>query len=157
MDDVRDSFSKLKKDLKQRLRGKKNKPDSTGAKTVGENVDSSGSLPQPEPTATASNRSPGEGSGYKAVGSQVISKDQSPQPEPGPAGRDDDDRERREADEEGDGVDQSHSRPEPDVEVVVDSGPSREVEQVHPSPSTPSIPPSGKPDRARTCFFFQPL
>ena len=49
---------------------------------------------------------------------------------------------------------QRHLHPDSDVEATMGSGPGREgndtdevrVEQVHPSPSTPPIPHSGKPD-----------
>ena len=59
-----------------------------------------------------------------------------------------------EADVDRGEVGQRHSCPDSDVEAMVGSGPRREgsdaddvkVEQVHPPPSTPSIPHSGKPD-----------
>lgn len=46
MDDLRGSFSKLKKDIKHRLTGGKRKADKIGCE---ERADPSGSLPQPEP------------------------------------------------------------------------------------------------------------
>jgi len=46
MDDLRGSFSKLKKDIKYRLTGSKRKADKTGH---GESAEPSGSLPQPDP------------------------------------------------------------------------------------------------------------
>jgi len=48
MDDIRGSFSKLKKDIKHRLAGSKRKTDKTRAGGGGDGVDSSSSLPQPE-------------------------------------------------------------------------------------------------------------
>ena len=48
MDDIRKSFSKLKKDFKHRVGGKKQAPDGTGANTAGEGVCSSASLLQPD-------------------------------------------------------------------------------------------------------------
>ena len=50
MDDIRDSFSKFKKDIKHRFGGSKHKADkkkATGGR--GERADPSGSLPRPEP------------------------------------------------------------------------------------------------------------
>jgi len=67
-----------------------------------------------------------------------------------PAGGDDDNQQRREVGIDEKEVSQSHLHLDPDVEVMVDSGTSREVEQVHPSPST------GEPGSART-FSFQLL
>ena len=46
MDDIRDSFSRLKKDIKHRFTGSKRKVDKKGATGPGENV--SGSHPRPE-------------------------------------------------------------------------------------------------------------
>ena len=44
---------------------------------------------------------------------------------------------------------------EEDVKVTADSGlRSRETERVHPSPPTPSIPHSGKPDSTRTSLLW---
>ena len=119
MDDIRDSFSKFKKDIKHRMRGKKQKPDRTGVNTA-ETVGSSGSLLRPDSLIAAS----GDGGGGSRGGLEVGSRDQSPQPEPGPAG--DQDR-------------QAQKR-----ETNVDE---KEVGQMH-SPPTPSIPSDGKPDSA---------
>jgi len=62
MDDLRGSFSKLKKGIKHRLTGGKRKADKTGR---GERADSPSSLPQPEPdvvTDGGSERVEGSGS-----------------------------------------------------------------------------------------------
>jgi len=48
MDDLRGSFSRLKKGVKHRLAGSKRKADEPGAGGRGEIVDVSGSLPRPE-------------------------------------------------------------------------------------------------------------
>ena len=48
MDDLRGSFSRLKKGIKHRLAGSKRKADEPGAGGRGEIVDTSGSLPRPE-------------------------------------------------------------------------------------------------------------
>jgi len=47
MDDIRGSFSKLKKDIKHRLAGSKRRADKIQAGGGGETVDSSGPSPQP--------------------------------------------------------------------------------------------------------------
>ena len=49
MDDIRQSFSRFKKDLKYRLTGRKHKVDKTQHGRLGERVDHSGSLPRPKP------------------------------------------------------------------------------------------------------------
>ena len=142
MDDIFDSLSKKGRKLKDRLRGRKHKPDRTGANTPGEIADSSGSLLQPEPRIVAGSHD-GEGNRTSTDVQQDHSRDPSPQPEPTPADGGDDARQRGEADVDQKGLSKNHSRLDPDVEVVVDSGASQEVEQVHPSPST------GEPDSTR--------
>jgi len=149
MDDIRDSFSRLKKDLKHRLKGRKNKPDMAGTNTAGESVDSSGSLLRPDSRVVAGGHD-GEGSGTNAAEQQARSRDRYPQPaEPGPTGGSDDDRQRREADVDGKEVNQGHSRPDLDVETGAVGG--EEPDQTYPSPPIPSIPPTRKPDGMRTC------
>jgi len=143
-------FSRLKK-----LRRRKHKPGRTGADTVGERVDSSGSLPRPEPRVAAGGHD-GEGSRTSTDGRQIRSRDTSPHPESVLAGGSDNDRKSREEDVDGKEVSQSDSRLDPNAEFVVDSGPSRGVERVHPPPSTLSIPPIGEPDSAWS-FPFQLL
>ena len=145
--DMGNSFSKLMKDLKHRLRGKKHKPDRTGANAPAESVDSSGLFLRPEPRVVAGGGHDREQSGTSTVGQQVGSKDRSPQPEPLPAGGSDDDGKRETTGGDGREVSQIYSHPDSDVGVAVESGPSPvEVEQVHPAPSVPSIPPSGEPN-----------
>jgi len=136
MDDIFDSLSKKGRKLKDRLRGKKRKPDGTGAKTPGESASSSGSFLRPEPHVVAGGRD-GEGNRTSTDVRQDRSRGRSPQPEPMPAGGGGGDRQRREADaDEEEEVSKRHSRLDPDVEVVVDSGANRETERVSPSPST---------------------
>ena len=147
MDDIRESFSNLKKGFKQRLSGRKHKPGRTGVGPTEESVDSSGSLLRPESRIVAGGDD-GKGRGTSTDGRQVRSRDRSPQPEPVPASGYNDDRQRGKAGVDGGEASQRHSRLDPDIEVAAGSGPSREVEQVYPPPSTPSIPPSGKPDSA---------
>ena len=133
MDDILDSLSRQGRKFKDRLKGKKHKRSGKGASTAGERGDSSGSLLRPEPHVVTGGHD-GEGSRAGTDVLQVRSRDQFPQPEPVPAGGNvDDDLRRREAN-----VDEK--------EDMVGSGPSRETEQVEPSPSVPSIPHSGKPN-----------
>ena len=145
MDDIRNSFSRLKKDLKHRLKGRKDKPDRKGANAAGERVDSSGSFPRLKHCISASDCD-GEGNRISTGGQQVHSRDQFPQPEPVLAGGSDNDGKGRKTDVGGKEASQRYSRLDPNAEFVVDSRPSREAERVHPSPSTPSIPPTGAPD-----------
>ena len=53
MDDIRDSFSRLKKGVKHRLTGSKRKADKTRAGGHGERANSSASLPRPGPHVVA--------------------------------------------------------------------------------------------------------
>ena len=52
MDDLRDSFSSLKKCIKRRIKGKKGKADNPGAGRSGETVGPSGPPPRPGPAVT---------------------------------------------------------------------------------------------------------
>ena len=64
MDDLRDSLSKFKKDIKHRLRGRKPKTNKPGPDGREESVDSeSSSLPQPEPHVSTSGERKREGGG----------------------------------------------------------------------------------------------
>ena len=74
MDDLRDSFSKLKKCVKRRLKGSKRKTDEQGAGEREERADASGSLPQPEAGVVTggSREQGGRGSG---VGNESVESD----------------------------------------------------------------------------------
>jgi len=146
MDNMFDSLSKKGRKFKDRLRGKKHKLDGTGATTPGESACSSGSLLRPESRIVAGGHD-GEGNRTSADIQQDRSRNQQ---EHMPADGGDGARQRGEAGADEKEISQSHSRPGPDVEVVVDSRASREVERVYPSPS------AGGPDSTRT-FSFQPL
>ena len=63
MDDLRDSFSKFKKDIKHRLGGNKRKGDKPGPDGREEGVGSSTSFPQPEPRVSTGGGREQEGSG----------------------------------------------------------------------------------------------
>ena len=125
MDDMLDSLTKKGRKLKKRLRGKKNKPDKTGANTTEENINSSSLLLQPVPhIATGSHD--GAGSGISTDERQIRSRDGSPQPESVSVGR-------READVDEKEMSKGHSRPNADADVVEGSEPGREAEHVHSS------------------------
>jgi len=131
--DILDSLSRRGKKLKDRLRGKKHKPDSTGASPARESARSSGSLPRSEPHVIAGGRD-GEGNRASTDIQQDRSRGQSPQPEPVPASGGDEDRQRREADVDKKKFSQRHSHLDPDVEAGVGVG--RKIERVRFSPST---------------------
>ena len=135
MDGIRSSFSKLKKDAKYRLRGKKQAPDKVGASTAGEPVDSSSSLLRPEPHITASGDS-GGGSRTSADVRQARSRDPSPQPKPIPASGGNEDPQKGNAGIDEKEVGQGHSGSNPNTKVAVGSAPDQGV---HSSPSPPSL------------------
>ena len=123
MDNIRNSLSGLKKNLKHRLGARKHKPDGRGENTSGERL---GLLSLPE---SASGHD-GEGKGASTDEPQVRLRDQSPQPVPMQGGESGDVR-----------------LMEADVKIVADGGGglSREEERIYPFPPIPSIPPSGEP------------
>lgn len=135
---LRDSYSKLK----QRLKGKKRKPDGTGTSS---GVDSTEQLPQPDPhVVEGSGRGQGKG-GDNADGPHIHSTEQPVQrygSEPLPAGKTTSDR-------EGGAVQKETQNllPRPDTEsVVMESGRSGEVEQANFPPSASLPLESAKPD-----------
>jgi len=150
MDDIRGSFSKMKKKAKHRLglTGKKAKPDGTAANPGGEGADSTSSLPQPESHVVVGESYDGEGDRADAAGEPVFPAG-PPQPDgPGsvPAHGVDNGQEGGETDVDGGEASQMDLHPHPDVEVAVGSEHSGEPEGVYPSPPTPSISHDGKPD-----------
>ena len=142
MDDMRSSFSRLKKDIKHRFRGKKPAPDKAAADTAGVRADSSGSPLRPDSRATASGHEE-EGNRTSTDVLQALSRDQSPQPQPIPADEGNDDPQRGETDFDGREASKRHSGLESNVGVAVGSGPDQ---RVHPSPSSPSLPHKAEPD-----------
>jgi len=132
MDDIRGSFSKMKKKAKHRLglTRKKYTPDGMAANPGGEGADSMSSLPQPESHVVVGGSYDGEGDKADAAGEPDFSTGPPPQPdglESVPA-RGDDDR--------GDPTGQNlHS----DSEIEVESGSSRESEWFSLSGSAPSL------------------
>jgi len=153
MGNIQSSLSKTKKKVKQRLPGRKRKPDGTGSDPGEGRADSTSSLPRPEPHVVAGESRNREQDGADAAGEPVSSKDPPPHPDgPGsvPARGDDNSQEGGEADVDGGETSQRESHPHLDAEIVVGSGRSEELEGVHPSPSTPSIPRGGTPDSTWT-------
>jgi len=149
MEDIRGSLSKVKKKFKHRLTGRKPKLDGTGANLGEEGADPTSPLPQPEPHVITGASDDREGDRVNVAGQRVSSTGGPPQPaesESVPARRTDNGKEREEADVAGEEAGQSHSHQQPDIEVVVGSGCSGELEGVNPSPSIPLISHSGNPD-----------
>ena len=71
MDDIRASFSRLKKGVEKRVTGSKRKADKTGAGGHGERADSSVSLPRPGPHVVTGGERGQEGNGSDAGGEGV--------------------------------------------------------------------------------------
>jgi len=156
--EFRDSFSKLKKKVKNRLTGRSApKPNETGADVGGDRVDSTGSRSGSEPHLAAGvDHDQGEKEA-NADGSQDFLTIRPPQPdEPSsvPARRSANNQEGRGVDIDGGEVEVSRPHPHSaDAEVEEGSGPAvrknidkEEVERVYPSPSATSILHDGKPD-----------
>ena len=82
MDDARDSFSRLKKGIKRRLKRSRGKGDRTEAGGDGERVDSPGPLPQSEPAVVTGGGREGEGNrsnaGDKSVGPSATADKNKP-------------------------------------------------------------------------------
>ena len=140
MDDMRSSFSRMKKGLKHRLGGKKLASDRPEDKATGERVDSSASLLRPDPRAAESGHDE-KRSGISTGVLQAHPREPSPQPEPMPADEGRGDPKGKEADVDRKEASRRHSRLGPDVEVAPGSGPSQEVQRASsplPFTSTPS-------------------
>ena len=83
MDDLRDSFSRFKKDIKHRLGRSKRKGDKPGAGGREESVGSSGSFPQPEPRTSTGGGGEREGVGSNAGNENVEASDAADEGRPG--------------------------------------------------------------------------
>ena len=66
MDDIQESFSRMKKGIKHRLTGRKRKAEKTETDGRGETADQSGSLPRPEPHVVTGSGRGREGNGSNA-------------------------------------------------------------------------------------------
>jgi len=142
MDDIRGSFSKMKKKAKHRLglTGKKYTPDGMAANPGGEGPDSTSSLPQPESHVVVGGSYDGEGDKADPAGEPDFSTGPPPQPdglESVPARGDDDGQEGEGADD--DRGDPTGQNPHSDSEIEVESGSSRESEWFSLSGSAPSL------------------
>ena len=83
MDDLRDSFSRFKKDVKHRLGKTKRKAEKPGPGGRVENVDSSGSFPQPEPHVLMGGGREQEGGGPNTENENVGASSATNQNRPG--------------------------------------------------------------------------
>jgi len=162
MDKMRDSVSRLKKKIKHRLAGSKDKSRGTGSKADRESIDSAGPPPQAEPHVVAGSRHDSEGNEANADGRRVSSMDRPLQPdideaESVPARGSENDQEKGEAD-----ISRREVSQHPGVKVAVGSGCVRDgnddggqkVERGYISPSTASIPCREKPESTRTRLFW---
>ena len=155
MDDVRKSLSKMKKDFKHRLGGKKHGADRAGDNAAGETGGSSLSVTRPDSRVAASGRGE-EGSRTGTDVSQAHSTDRSPQPNPMQADGGGDNPRGREANVDEGGASQDRSRPGPNVGGAAGSRPNREIKR-DPSPlSLTSVTPGQGPDSTRTVSPQQP-
>ena len=139
MDNFLDSVTRKGRKVKERLRGKKDKRDKTGANTAEESIDSSSSLLRPVPHIAAGGHDE-EGGRTSTDTRQVHPRGRSPRLESVPVGGREDDREGREASADEKEVDQGHSCPEQNLEIVVGGGPGlASVRPLSPSPPTPIL------------------
>jgi len=157
MDNVRDSFSKMKKIFKHRLTGRKRKPDGTRADPGGERADLTTSIPQPESHDVTSQSYNREGDRTNTAGEQVSSTDPPPQPdgpESVPTRGSDNGQEEGETDVDGGETSQRDSHTRPEIEVATGSGHSGELYGVYHSSSTPSISHGGSVDSTWMSLFL---
>ena len=163
---IQHSFSRSKKKFKHLLPGRKQKLGRTGTETGGDRVGPAGSPPQSVSHVVAGGSHDLEDNQVSTDGRQGSTDQLLHQDESGlaPARGNETNQEGGEVDVDGGEDGRRHSHPDSDVEVAVGSRPSQEgndadevkVEQVRPSPSTPSIPHSGKPDGMLMWLFQLP-
>ena len=144
MDDIRKSLSKLKKDFKHRLGGKKRGLDSTAE----ERVVSPASLLRPSPRA--------EEGGTGTGASQTYSTGPPPHSEPATADDDHLDDPQREEDTGEKGVGRSRSSLDPDVGGGPGSRPSPEIKRASSPLPVTSIAPKQEPESTWT-LSLRPL
>ena len=149
MDNIRQSFSKLKKDFKHRVRGKKRGAERAEANATGETAGSSLSLTRPDARATASGLD-GEGGRISTDALQPHSMDRSPHPKPMHADEGSDNPQGREADVDEKGASQSHLRLASDVVGAAGSRPSQEIKRATSPLSVAPISLKQEPDSAWT-------
>ena len=144
-DDMRKSLSKLKKDFKHHLGGKKRASDKAGANAAEETASSSTSLTRPDSHVTMGVRDE-EGSGTGTDASGAYSRDLSPQPKLVQTDEGRDKTQGRKVDVEEKEVGQRYSRPDPNVEAAAGSGPSQKINRVSSTLSVTPIAPEHGPD-----------
>ena len=149
MDDIRKSFSKLKKDFEHRVGGKKRAADTAGANADGETPGSSLSLARPESRVSASGRGEEE-SRIGTDASQAHSRDRSPQTKAIQADEGRDGPHGREADVSEKGASRSLLRLGPDVGDAAGSRPSREIKRGSSPLVVSSVSPKPEPDSTLT-------
>ena len=139
MDNLLDSVTRKGRKVRERLTGKKDKGDKTGANAAEESTGSPSSLLRPVAHIAGGGHDE-KGSRASTDTRQVHSRDQSPQPESVPVGKIDDDGEGKEVGVSEKEVGQGRSYLEPNVETAVGggSGPT-EVGPLSPSQSTPIL------------------
>ena len=152
MDDIRQSFSKLKKDFKHRLGGKKRGADGAGANAARDTASSSPSLTRPDSRVIASVRGE-EGGGISTDVLQAHSSNRSPHPKPMHADEGGANPQEREAGVDEKEANQSRSRMGPDVGGGGGSGPSQEIKQ---TPSPLSVTPISPKREADSTWAFSP-
>lgn len=149
---LRESFSKVKKGIKDRFKGSRRKKDRKGPGSSGERAESEESFSRSEASFAGGGHRDPEGSGPGAVGrrlSSTVHPAQRDQSEPVPTGE-------TKISREG-GVHQikttrtQPSHPHSDVGAVVGSGPSEKAEQV---PSESSISGGIKPNGMQPLLFL---
>ena len=145
MDEIRKSLSKLKKDFKHRVGGKKRAGNRAGVNAAEETASSSLSPTRPDSRTTASSR--GEEGGRISTGvSQAHSRDRSPQPKPVQTDEGGDNLQGRETSVDEEEVTQSRSGLGLDVGGAAGSRTSREIKRAHSPPSVTPISPKEEPD-----------
>ena len=137
MDDIRNSFSSLKKDLKRRLGGKKHAPGRVTADAAGGRVSSSASPLRPDPRVAASGHDEEDEEGRRISTNVSQAHSRDPSPMPADEGRRDDSQ-RKEEDVGEKGLD--------GVKIAAGGGPGQDVKQVSSPPSVTSIPRKQEPD-----------
>ena len=152
MDDMRKSLSKLKKDFKHRLGGKKRAAEGPWDIAAGETAGSSLSPTRPDSHVTTSGRGE-EGSRISADVSRTHSRDQSPQPKPMQAVEGGGNPHGRETDVNEKEVSRSRLRLGPDIGGAMGSSPSREIIR---SPSPLSVTPMPPKQEPNSTWAFSP-
>ena len=151
---MRNSLSKLKKDFKHHLGGKKRASDKAGANVTEETASSSVSLTRPGSRVTMGVRDE-EGSRIGTGVSGVHPRDLSPQPKLVQTDEGRDKTQGRKVDVEEKEVRQRYSREDPNVEAAVGSGPSQENNRVSSTLSVTPIAPEQGPHSTQTLSLQQ--